>query len=369
VKPTRVIHVNTEKTWRGGEIQTLLLAKGLQERGHANVVVAPPSSALASRCREAELVVEGIATRGEFDPAAIWSLVRIIRRFRPEILHYHTSHAVTLGSLASNFTGRFAAVATRRVSFTLSRNPLARWKYTRRVDRIIAVSDGIRRVLRQAGIPNDRIRVVPSAVDLGRFGRVPARGEARASLGYATGDFVVGSVGHLAEHKGHRVLIEAAGEIARESPRLRFLIAGNGSLESALRNRIRQLGLDSVFRLMGFSEEVARLLPAIDLFVFPSLSGEGSPAAVKEAMACGLPVVASAISGVDEIVRDGKEGALVPPGDARALASAVLKFASDESLRLECGRRGRERVVQFGVEPLIDRTESVYREVLEAQSR
>jgi glycosyltransferase involved in cell wall biosynthesis len=369
VKPTRILHVNTEKGWRGGEIQTLLLAKGLRQRGHSVLVVASPGSALVDRCRQAGVAVESVSMRGELDPVAVWLLARIFRRFRPEILHYHTSHAITLGTLAGSLSERVACVATRRVSFPLSRNPLARWKYSTRLDRIIAVSEGIRSVLLRSGIADESIRVITSAVDLDRFRDLPTRESVRASLGYAAEDFVVGTVGHLAGHKGHRIFVAAAGRIASVNPRLRFLIAGRGEEEGALRRQIGDLGLEKVFRLAGFSEEVAGLLPALDLFVFPSLSGEGSPAALKEAMACGLPIAASRISGIGEIVSEGVEGVLVPPGDAQALASAIVRFASDRSLALESGRRGRERVVQFGVEPLIDRTESVYREALEAQSR
>ena len=115
--------------------------------------------------------------------------------------------------------------------------------------------------------------------------------------------------------------------------------------------------------MAGFREDVASFFPALDLFVFPSLSGEGSPAVLKEAMACGVPVVASEISGVREVTRPGEEGILVPPGDPEALAAGLQTLSADEDRRRELGRRGRERARLFSVESMVDRTESLYQEI------
>ena len=359
----RVLHVNTEKGWRGGEAQTLLLARGLAEKGHAALLAAPADSRLLALGRAGGLETAPLQARGELDPAGAWRLARVSKRFRPDLLHYHTSHAVTLGTLASYLAGRRPAVASRRVSFPLSRNPAARFKYTHRVDRVLAVSGGIRDVLIQAGIPGSRICVVHSAIDLGRFRTLRSRDEVRRELGLPSGAFVIGTVGHLALHKGHRVLVEAAARAA-SGARCRYLVVGTGECEASLREAVRRQGLQDSFRFVGFLERVEEILPAFDLFAFPSLSGEGSPAALKEAMACGIPVVASRISGIEEVARDGVEALLVPPGNADALAAAVDRFASDEKLCLEFGRRGRQQAREFGVDRMVEATESAYRDVL-----
>ncbi|HEU5182560.1 MAG TPA: glycosyltransferase [Candidatus Polarisedimenticolia bacterium] len=363
MKPLRVLHVNTEKGWRGGEVQTLLLARGLSERGHVSLLAAPAGSRLEALGREAGLETVPLVARGELDPAGAWRLARDWKRFRPDLLHYHTSHAITLGTIASYLAGRRPAVASRRVSFPLSRNPVARFKYTHRVDRVLAVSGGIRDLLVRAGIPASCLRVVHSAIDLDRFRTLRSRGEIRSELGFSSTDFVIGTVGHLASHKGHRVLIEAAARAASRA-RCRYLVAGTGECEAALKEAVRRLNLQDSFRFVGFLERVEEILPGLDLFVFPSLSGEGSPAALKEAMACSVPVVASRISGVEEVSRDGVEALLVPPGDPAALAAAVDMLASDRELCLEFGRRGRQRAREFGVDRMVLATESAYREVL-----
>jgi glycosyltransferase involved in cell wall biosynthesis len=364
VNGLRLLHLNTERGWRGGEVQTILLAKGLRERGHQCLLGVPAGSSLDRRCRAADLPVESLDPRGEFDLRAILRVAGMARRFGPDLVHYHTSHAVTLGSLASYRAGLRPAVASRRVSFPLSRNPLARFKYTHRVSRVIAVSEGIRRMVQETGIPADKVILIPSAVDLERFRDLRSREACRRELGVGENDFLVGAVGHLAAHKGHEVLIAAAGRLRHEGRGFRFLIVGSGEREAALRRQIEATGVGEIFRLLGFREEVAEILPALDLLAFPSLSGEGSPAALKEAMACGIPVVASDISGVREVVRSGEEGWLLPPGDPESLSAAILQFASQPGLALECGRRGRLRCREFGVERMVERTESVYREIL-----
>ncbi len=359
-----LLHLNTERGWRGGEVQTLLLARGLQARGHRCHLAVPPGSPLEERGLEEGLSVTPLPARGEMDPFAVARLARLIGRLRIDLLHYHTSHAVTLGTLASFLAGRRKAVASRRVSFPLDRNPLAKLKYTLRLDRIIAVSDGIRRILEAAGVPRDRVTVIPSAVDLRRFDPPRDREACRRELGLGESDFAVGAVGALAGHKGHRILVKAAERILASNPGFRFLIAGRGEEEAALRGLIAAAGMEGKFRLIGFRERVETFLPALDLFAFPSLSGEGSPAVLKEAMACGLPVVATEISGVREVVRPGEEGILVPPGDPEALAAGLMALAADGERRSELARRGRDRARVFSVELMVERTESLYREIL-----
>jgi glycosyltransferase involved in cell wall biosynthesis len=313
--------------------------------------------------------------RSEFDPGAITGLARLISRARPDLLHYHTSHAITLGTLsgliAAPFVGRIPAVLTRRVSFSLRRNPLARLKYTYRIDHVIAVADGVRWVLIAEGLSPSRVSVIHSGIEMSRFSSLAeTAGIAfRRQLDLPQDGRLVGSVGALVGHKGHRHLLDAMALLTRRRPQLRLAIVGDGPLRPDLEEQARQCGLEGRVHFAGFREDIADLLPAFDVFVLPSISGEGSPAVVKEAMACGVPIVASELDGVCEVVDEGREALLVPPGDPERLGEAIESLLVDGPLRERLTQRAKERVRDFSADRMVERTEEVYARVLEGRRK
>ena len=360
--PAAVLHVNTETGWRGGEAQTFFLARGLAERGHVSIVAAPPGSPLFARAAAAGLETLPFAARGEWDVAAARRLAAVLRRRPIDRLHYHTAHAAAIGGLASLFAGRRPAVASRRVSFRLHGGSLGRLKYTWRVDRVIAVSEAIRRGLIASGLPPGKVVTVHSGIDAARF----ARGDgARFRAGLAAGGWpadapLVGTAGHLAAHKGIDLFIDAAALVAPQHPEARFLVVGTGEEEAALRRRAAERGLGDRLRFSGFRDDMPDVFAGLDLFVLASTSGEGSPAVVKEAMAAGAAVVASALDGVEEIVEDARHGLLVQPGSAAVLAAAIRTLLEDPALASRLRAAARLRAAEFGIDAMVERTEVVY---------
>jgi glycosyltransferase involved in cell wall biosynthesis len=370
MKELALLHVNTELRWRGGEAQTLMLAEGLARRGHRSMIAAPEGSALAERAGRAGLPLALLPPRGgEMSLASIRVLRRAIRSFRPDLLHYHTSHAISLGSFAKGLRRGLPAVATRRVSFSLRRNPLARMKYTARVDHLIAVADEVRWVMISKGVPPEMVSVVHSGIDLRRFDAAPEGPGLRESWAFEPDNLVIGSVGHLAAHKGHEHLVDAAPEVIARRPEARFVVIGEGARRAFLEERIRERGLGERFLLPGFLDDVLPALRSFDLFALPSTGGEGSPAVVKEAMACGVPVVAAGLEGVREIVREGRDALLVQPGQPAALARALLELGENEELRASLVENGRRRVREFSVERTVERNLEVYGRVLARHGR
>ena len=361
--PRTVLHLNTEAGWRGGEAQTLHLAEGLASRGWNSIVVAQPGSELARRASGRGLPVETVASRGEWDLGAAGRIARLIGRVRPDILHYHTAHAVALGTLSTLRSGRRRAVAARRVSFALRGRLAGRLKYSFRIDRIIAVSEGIRRGLIAQGLPADRVVTVHSGIDPARFAHGDRR-RFRASLPDAAAwppeAWWIGTAGHLAAHKGFDLFLEAAALAAADLPEARFVIAGGGEEEASLRRLVSRRGLSGRVVFAGFRDDMPDVLAGLDLFCLTSTSGEGSPAAVKEAMAAGVPLIASALDGVGEIVEDARHGLLTPPGDAPALARAMVTLSRDGALRERLAAEARRRVEAFTIDVMVERTEIVY---------
>jgi glycosyltransferase involved in cell wall biosynthesis len=216
---------------------------------------------------------------------------------------------------------------------------------SRRADGLIAVSPEVKESIlaTMPGVPAAKIAVIPNGVDTRRYARRTERDATRARLGLAEGDQVVAVVAMFKEQKGHRYLIEAAAALAPAFPAARFLLIGEGELRGDLERRIAAAKLEATVRLLGLRPDVPELLAAADLFVLPSL-WEGLPMALIEAMAAGLPVVATDVSGTRGVVIDGETGLLVPPGDTAALSRAIANLLDNPGRAAQMGSAGRRRV-------------------------
>jgi glycosyltransferase involved in cell wall biosynthesis len=261
-----------------------------------------------------------------------------------------------------------ARVLSRRVQFPVRRSLGSRLLYALRIDRIAAISTAVRDALVQSGVDARKIDVVPSGIDPAPARDPRRRAELRARLGCA-GEEVVGiNVSALADGKGQKDLLEAASIASRRAPRLRLWIAGEGPLEDALRAKQGALGLEQVVQFLGFRADIMSLLHAADFFCLPTLH-EGLGSSILEAMSAGLPVVATRVGGIPEIVEDGRTGILVSPSDPGSLADAMVEMATSPDLREAMGARGVARAGAFSADRTAEATYEVYRAALAAGRR
>jgi len=314
--------------------------------------------------------VHPVSMRGEADLLAVWRLRRLVRRGGFDLLHLHTSHAHTLGVAAAALAGRPRArtVVSRRVDFSIYRHSflgLNGWKYTRGTDRVVCVSNRIREVLVQDGLPPASLRVAHSGIDLARLDDAPpGAARIRAEIGIPADAPVIGNVAALAGHKGQRTLVEAAPRVLEAVPEAWILIAGDGALREELERRAEELGVSARVRFLGFRADVPSLLGAFTVFCFPSLL-EGLGTSVLDAMAARLPIVASRAGGIPEAVEDGVSGLLVEPGAPGPLADALVSLLRDPDARRRLGAAARARVeALFTVERTVEGTLAVYRELM-----
>ena len=354
----RLLHVDTAPTWRGGQNQVLLTARGCALRGHSVAVACRAGGALESRLREASIETHPIAFRGDLSPLAALALAHAMRVFRPEVVHLHDPHAISAGLMASRLQGGGRLVATRRVDFPLH-GSLSRRKY-RSCARVIAVSRAIAAILEGSGIPASRVRLVYEGVPA----RDPPPGgaEVLAALGVPPGSPVVGNVAALTDHKDHATLLESAPLVLARIPEARFVAVGDGELRPALEARAAALGLADRWIWTGFRRDVDALLPCFAVFCLSSQS-EGLGTSLLDAMNFGRAVVATAAGGIAEAVEDGVTGRVVPVKDPRALADALVDVLADPSRREAMGRAGRRRFEErFTVERMVEETVRVYEE-------
>jgi glycosyltransferase involved in cell wall biosynthesis len=215
------------------------------------------------------------------------------------------------------------------------------------VDAVVCVSQAQAAKVRRCGVPESRIHVIPNAIDTERFRNVDPTG--RAELESLFGDslpersLLVGAAGRLSPEKGFDILISAASQVVESIPNARFLIFGEGALRVPLEQQIKQLGLESHIKLVGFRQDLDRLLPHLDLFVQSSHT-EGMPNVLLEALAAGVPIVATEVGGTPEVITAGWNGELVLPGSIEQLSTAILKSLLDRDIRRQYTNNGFQMI-------------------------
>jgi glycosyltransferase involved in cell wall biosynthesis len=338
----KVLHVECGTHLYGGARQVLYLLEGLRAAGIDGALACAAGSEVEGAARAQGEHVHALAMRGDLDPTLWWRLARLVRAEAPDLVHLHSRRGADVqGGLAARLA-RVPAVLSRRVDHPPSRLA-ARWQFPLYA-RVIAISEEIRRVLLAAGVPAERVACVPSAVDAGRYEAAGARARLEAACGIASGAAVIGVAAQLIERKGHRYLLRALPAVLREVPQARAIFFGRGPLEAALRAEAAALGLGDRVLAAGFRPDLPALLGGIDVLAHPA-TAEGLGVALLEAAAARRPIVASAVGGIPEIVRDGDTGLLVPPGDVPALARALVRVLTDAPLAAHLGAAARARVL------------------------
>jgi glycosyltransferase involved in cell wall biosynthesis len=365
----RILLVLTHLTRGGAEVLTVEVAKRLRARGHAVGLV----SLLRPSWFRAELETAGVpvtsldAARGRWSPGVLWGLRQAIRAFRPDVVHTHTLPANFAGRLVRSFVHVPALVTS---AHNTNEGGPARMAFYRLTDRLSDVTTNcseaaVASFVAKGAAPPGRIRLLPNGVDTVRFSPDPsARARTRAQLGL--GDrFVWIAVGRLIAQKDLPNLLDAAREALTGDDLL--LLVGGGDLAEALPGWVAARGLGDRVRILGVREDIAELLRAADAYVMSS-AWEGLPIVLLEAASTGLPIVATRVGGNADVVVDGVTGALVPPGNAAALAAAMRETqALSARDRAERGARGRQRVVEgYGIDAVTDHWLALYREVLAA---
>jgi glycosyltransferase involved in cell wall biosynthesis len=397
----RVLHVITRMVRGGAQENTLATLVGINGRGwESSLITGPalgPEGSLEPECLAAGIrmlrvsaLVRDVSPR--CDLLALRQLTRLIHRERPHVLHTHTSKAGILGRVAARRAGVPVVVHTPHGHVFHSYEGRLKTQLFVRLeracacaaDRLIAltVSEQREHLDLQIGRPEQWV-TVHSGVDFAPFeASRGSRDAVRAELGLPADAIVVGTVGRLVPVKGHHYLLEAIARLGARRPALHLLLVGDGPLRDDLTARATSAGLrvrnagdagvpsgpeGATVHMLGLRRDVARLLAAMDLFVLPSLN-EGMGRVLVEAMAMELPCIASKVSGVPDVVDDGRTGVLVPPRDPAALVREIGTLIEDPQRARVMGRRGRRKVVpEFSVERMITKLEAVYRELLEAK--
>ena len=358
----RVLHVNHEKTWRGGERQTLLTALEQRRQGVDSRIACRRGSPLEEIAKTENVPIVRLPG---FMPAALPALLRAARSC--DVLHCHTGRAHSLGTLVTVARPK-PLVVSRRVDFLPRNSWFNRWKF-RRADKVVCVSKWIAKILRAWGLPAGKISVIYEAVPGDAYlPRATCLKELRERTGVTAGQRIVGNIAALVGHKDHATLLRAAKIVTAQRHDVAFVIVGEGELKEKLLRLRSELGLTDTVHFTGFIPQAQRLLPGFDVFAMSSCM-EGLGTIVLDAAQASVPVAATAGGGLPEAVLHEQTGLLAPVGDDAALAAALLRLLNDAPLADRLARAAQKRVAaEFSVPNMARRYVEIYREVLGEKS-
>jgi glycosyltransferase involved in cell wall biosynthesis len=377
-RPLRVLHVITRMIVGGAQENTMLSCALVDRAKFPSELLTGPQTGSEgelhgeTRARGVVLHIEPSLVREVHpwkDLVALWHLVQFIRAGRWDVIHTHSSKAGILGRLAGRIARAPVVVHTAhgwgfnprqsagvRELYVFLERLCARW-----CDRLVVVGEADRDVGLTLGIGRpEQYLLIRSGIEIEAYRDVPVtRAEVRARFGIPADAFVVGSVGRLSPQKAPLDMIAAFTLLAGQVPEARLLMVGDGPLRSAVEAAVAERGLTGRVHLAGLRREVPELLRALDVFALSS-HWEGLPRVFPQAMAAGLPIVATHVAGAADAVREGENGFLVEVGDARAMAARWLELARDPARRAQMGRRGLERVEEFSADRMVNQLQELY---------
>ena len=302
--------------------------------------------------------------KSKFDPASLPALLKVIDRKQIDVLHLHGYGATTFGRLAAAMRG-IPAILHEHANLTDTPwfQKIADRALERYTDIAIAVSRSTADfVVRARLVRPEKVKVVYLGAPLDEFSR-PRTPEdiaaIRGQLGAAPGDFAIGTVTRLHDSKGNSYLVDAARMVIDRRPQAKFFLVGEGPLRESLEAQARELGLGDRFVFVGFAKDVAAVLNAFDLSVFPSL-WEGTPLTVFETLAVGKPIVATDADGLLDVLRDGRDARIVPRRDAAALADAMVALIDSPAERARLAAAAQTTAQRFDITTFVRKMERLY---------
>ncbi|HEX8836185.1 MAG TPA: glycosyltransferase family 4 protein [Candidatus Acidoferrum sp.] len=356
----RILYVDLEREWRGGQSQALLTLRGLRERQLPVELVAARDSFLARRSREAGITVHAVAPFGVRARAAV-AMRKLLSKDSWDLVHLNEPHALTAAWLADAHK-KLPLLFSRRIGFPLREGWVSRARYEA-VERFLANSKQVAQSLLDCGIVPERISIVNEGVEIRQLPSLERRSRARSRWGAKDHEFLFGCVGVFVPEKGQRHLIEALAEVRSSHPQARLMLAGDGHCRGELEALAKRLGQSEAVLFPGFVNEVAEVYEALDAFVFPS-EFEGLGTALQAAMAAGLPSISTKRGALAEVV-DHERTALVAEPNGQEFAAAMLRVITDAGLRGRLSEAGRREVQErFSAERMVERTHEVYEDVL-----
>jgi len=363
-KEIRVLHIDTELTWRGGQQQVFYLHKGLVETKIFSLLICNPNSEIQKRSQEIKLPVNLVRMFGEIDILAAFKISRICKKEKINIIQAHSAHALSIGLIAKYFYRKVKLVGVRRVDFHIKKNPLSGFKYkSNLVDKIVCVSDAVGNILKLDGLKEQKLCTIHDGIDVNKFKNIQPSLKLKESLKISPNNIVIGTIAAFVGHKDYPNLISAAKIVIGKFKDVTFIALGDGQLKQEMELLVDKLKIKKEFIFAGFQKDIGEYLKIFDIFVLSSKL-EGLGTSILDAQSVGLPVIATRTGGIPEVLNDHVDGILVEKGNSEKLSAAIVSLIQDQEKRKNLGYEAMRSVKKFSIENNVDKNIDLYKELL-----
>lgn len=352
----KILHIDTGREWRGGQRQALFLHEGLLRHGHESLMVCHSSGELIKRTENPV----PLAFKSEADPVYIFKLLKIIKEYKPDIVHSHDSHSLTPCIAASWIDRSFKLVHTRRVDFPLKKKFFNKYK-SRKVT-LAAVSGAVRDIMAESGIDKGKIALIYDGSDALRE-PVPARAEELRRKYNPEGKKVIGMVANFADHKDYPTLLKAFEELYSKRQDVLLLPVGDGPLFNGMKELAATLKCNDGIAFTGFVSDIPEILSIMDIFTMSSKT-EGLCTSIIDAMNANIPVAATKAGGIPELVIDGETGILSDVKDYKALANSYDLLLNDPGKAKKLAENAKKRAAEFSTNNMTIAYIELYKKIL-----
>jgi len=359
----KVLHLDDSSCWRGGQQQTVYLYKGMLDRKLNTLLICQPDSEYIKICDNENLPCQTLSIRGEWDLFAGYKIGRICKNGGFNIIHAHSAHALSTAIQAKIFYRSVKVIASRRVDFSIRKNPFSIHKYNNRfVNKIICISEKIRKVMLNDGIDEHKLITIHDGIDIRKFDHIKPPQFFRKNWQIPQNHILVGTVAAITGEKDYPNLLKAAKIVIDRLPNVTFMAAGNGKDENSIKIMAKQLNLENRFIFTGFQKNIGDFLKSFDIFVLASKK-EGLGTSVLDALAAGLPVIGTETGGIPEMITHNENGMLVKPQNPQALADTIIELAKDKAKREMLIKKGIISVERFSINNTIEKTIALYESI------
>lgn len=362
-----ILHIDSEKSWRGGQQQVFYLHKGLIEQGINSLLLCNKNAEILKRCKSANLPCYEQSMLGEIDIFAAYKISQLCKKNRITIIQAHCAHALSIGLLVKLFLPSLILIGVRRVDFSIGKSIFSKLKYNnKKINSIICISDFIKSVLIKDGVDRNKLVTIRSGADINKFDAIKPSNNFRRNLGVESDQIMVGTIAAFAGHKDYPNLLRAFALVLENLPNTKLCIVGDGPLKNEIYNLSKELKLQNNIIFSGFVDNVGEYLKTFDIFVLASKK-EGLGTSIIDALSVGLPIIATKAGGIPELIKNEGNGILVEPKDSNQLADAIIALIKNVDKRKKLSISAQKSAKKFSIEETVNQNIAEYNRLIEVK--